>query len=188
MTSTEWNVQWKRLDQFSLPPDAKRSTVGLEWFSQLRHYHVDAVERGISELIGAARDGFMPGLGTLKELIQSRIDKYERAHGNCRTCHGATMIESWPLMWEGRLYEMYTRCPDCGVPAPEMKKPHPSAATKTEYEEWKALRYARDTMPDWAKAKPWKSEAARLKHKAEMREGFERLRIKLFGHHEGDAA
>lgn len=35
-------------------------------------------------------------------------------------------------------------------------------------------------MPDFAHAKPWKP-GAREAHKAEMREVFERLRLKLFG-------
>jgi len=189
MTAAEWETQWKRLDQFRVGGDADRTEVSAEWFAQLKHYHVDAVEHGITQLIGSAKDTFLPGLGLLKELIQTRIDRYERAHHGCQTCHGSTWIESWPVVSNGQLYEMFARCPDCGVPAPEMKKPHPNArpATKTEYEEWKAGRYLRDTMPDWAKAKPWKSEAARLNHKAEMREAFEKLRIKLFGSGE-DAA
>jgi hypothetical protein len=182
MTSGEWKVQWRRLDQFHVSAEANRGDVSAEWFKQLQHYHVDAVERGITELIGQTKDSFLPGLGALKELIQARLDKYSRAHGQCGTCDGATWIEAWPVIFDGRLYEMLARCPDCGIPAPEMKKPHPSSrpATKLEYDEWKAGRYARDTMPEWAKAKPWKV-GAQEKHKAEMREMFERLRVKLFG-------
>lgn len=182
MVAAEWTKQWKRLDQFTLPSDANRAKVGLEWFTQLKHFHIDAIDRGITEVIGQSKDNFMPGLGVLKELIQSRIDKYERVRGKCNTCHGSTWIEAWPVMWDGKLYEMFSRCPDCGVPAPEMKKPHPNArpATKIEYEEWKAGRYARDTMPEFAKAKPWKP-GAREAHVAEMREMFDRLRVKLFG-------
>lgn len=183
MTRDEWKMQWKRLDQFHVTGDANRSDVSTEWFKQLQHHHVDAVEHGVTRLIGSARDTFLPGLGLLKGFIQERIDKYERTGGRCATCHGSTWIEAWPVVWEGRLYEMLARCPDCGVPAPEMKKPHSTArpATKLEYEEWKAGRFSRDTMPEWAKAKPWKSEQARIEHKAAMREAFEKLRIKLFG-------
>lgn len=189
MTQAEWKVQWHRLDQFSLRQDADRAKVSAEWFTQLQHHHVDAVDHGITRLIGSATDTFLPGLGLLKGFIRERIDKHERTHGKCQTCHGATWVEAWPVVYEGRLYEMHARCPDCGIPAPEMKKPHHNArpATKLEYEEWKAGRYSRDTMPEWAKAKPWKSEQARLEHKAQMREAFERLRIKLFGKDE-DAA
>lgn len=188
MTSAEWKNQWKRLRQFRVNPDVTPDDVSAEWFQQLQHYHVDAVERGITELIGHQKDTFLPGVGALKELITNRINKYDHHHGGCETCHGSIWIEAWPVMFDGRLYEMFARCPDCGVPAPEMKKPHPSSrpATKTEYEEWKAGRYARDTMPDFATAKPWKP-GQREAHKAEMRELFDRLRVKLFGHLE-DAA
>lgn len=182
MTTIEWGVQWRRLDQFRVGGEADRAQVSAEWFAQLRHHHIDAVEHGITRLIGSATDTFLPGLGLLKGFIQERIDRYERTSGKCATCHGATWIEAWPVVFDGHLYEMHSRCPDCGVPAPEMKKPHGSRpATKLEYDEWKAGRYSRDTMPEFAKAKPWKSEQARIEHKAKMREAFERLRIKLFG-------
>lgn len=189
MTPHEWKAEWKRLDHFRISAEADRGELETEWFTQLRHYHVDAVNHGITLLIGHAEDNFLPGLGKLKGFIQQKIDRYERTHGKCSTCHGATWIDAWPMVWDGRLYEMFARCPDCGIPAPEMKTPHPSArpATKVEYEEWKAGRYLRDAMPEWAKAKPWKSEAARIEHKRTMREAFERLRIKLFGSSE-DAA
>ena len=183
MSLTEWGVQWKRLDQFRVGGDADRAQVSAEWFAQLRHHHVDAVDHGITRLIGSATDTFLPGLGLLKGFIQERIDKYERTGGKCATCHGATWVEAWPVVWCGHLYEMHSRCPDCGIPAPEMKKPHTNArpATKLEYDEWQAGRYARNQMPPGLEAKPWKSEQARLDHKAKMRENFERLRIKLFG-------
>jgi hypothetical protein len=182
MTSAEWKTQWKRLRQFRINPDATADEVSLEWFQQLQHYHVDAVERGITELIGQQKDTFLPGVGALRELITNRINKYDQHRGGCQTCHGATWIDAWPVMWEGRLYEMFARCPDCGIPAPEMKRPHPSArpATKTEYEEWKAGRYARNIMPPGLEAKPMKP-GKREQFMAERREFFDQLRIKLFG-------
>jgi len=191
MNAADFDTQFDRLTgHFHLPVDAKRETVAIDWFKAVEHYHADALERAVTELIRSAQDRYWPALGKLLTAIQSRFDKYERTSGKCGTCHGNTWIEAWPLVYDGRLYEMHSRCPDCGIPAPEMKKPNPHArpATKTEYEEWKALRFSRDTMPEWAKAKPWKSEAARLNHRAEMRAQFERLGRKLFPHMYGNDA
>lgn len=177
MTISEWRQQWARLAQFHVPVGGNRERVGAEWFAQLKRYHVEAVERGITELIGNAQDNFLPGLGVLRGLIQSRIDKYERVRVSCPTCHGSGWIEAWPVIFGEGLYESFTRCPDCGIPAPQIKKSHYGSrpATKLEYEEWKAGRYLRDTMPDWAKAKPWRP-GAREAHIAEISMLSERLR------------
>jgi hypothetical protein len=190
MTPAEFDVQFNRLTaHFHLPADASRETLVLDWLKAVEHFHVEALERAVTELIRTEQDRFWPALGKLLALIHSRMGRYDRTHGRCQTCHGATWLEAWPVVWDGRLYEMFARCPDCGVPAPEMKKPHPGAraATKEEYANWRSGEFARDTMPEWAKAKPWKSEAARMEHTAAMRDTFERLRIKLFGSGE-DAA
>lgn len=184
MTPAQFDDQFNRLTaHFHLPVDASRETLALDWLKAVEHYHVDALERAVTELIRTEQDRFWPALGKLLTLIKARIGRYDKTHGKCATCHGNTWIEAWPVVWDGRLYEMYTRCPDCGIPAPQMKTPHPSArpATKDEYENWRHGEAMRDTMPEFAKAKPWKSEAARLEHKAAMREMFDRLRLKLFG-------
>lgn len=184
MNAAEFDTQFNRLTtHFHLPVDSSRETIGMDWFKAVEHYHVDAFDRAVTELIRKEQDRFWPALGKVLGLIQSRMGKYDRTHGKCATCHGATWVEAWPVIWCGNLYEMYSRCPDCGVPAPEMKKPHPSArpATKNEYEDWKAGHFARNSMPPGLEAKPWKSEEARLAHKAAMREMFEKLRIRLFG-------
>lgn len=184
MNPADFDTQFNRLTaHFHLPMDASRETLALDWLKAVEHYHVDALERAVTELIRTEQDRYWPALGKLLTLIQARFDRYSRSHGRCGTCHGSTWVEAWPVVWDGRMYEMFSRCPDCGIPAPEMKKPHPGArpATKNEYEDWKAGHFARDTMPEFAKAKPWKSEAALIEHKAAMREMFDRLRMKLFG-------
>ena len=189
MTSAEFDRQFARLaSHFLLPMDESRDTIAADWMKALAHYHVDALDHAVTEMIRTAQDRYWPPLGKVLGLITSRLGRYDRTHGKCETCHGSTWIEAWPVVWDGKLYEMHARCPDCGVPAPEMKKPHPGArpATKLEYEEWKSGRYARDTMPEFAKAKPWKP-GAKEAHTAEMREFFDQLRVKLFGA-KGDAA
>lgn len=138
MTSSEWHGQWKRLNQFQVPQHANRDAMSAEWFAQLKHHHVDAVEHGITQLIGAAQDTFMPGLGVLKDFINARLSRYERTHGECGKCNGATWVESWPWWSNGRVYVGFDRCTDCGVPAPEYKAPEGRRMlTAAEYQQWK---------------------------------------------------
>jgi len=187
MTAQTFEVQWKRLKaQFRLDPERDAAVVQREWFSAVQHYHEDALEAGVTAVIRDAKDTFWPPLGVLLERIQSRFDRYDRHKQGCQTCDGSTWIEAWPVIWDHKLYEMMARCPDCGVPAPPMKKPHPRArpATKAEYDDWKERKAMRDTMPVWAKAKkPYNPEkvAERL---LEMRELFDRLRMKIFAQRE----
>lgn len=154
MTLPEWKVQWKRLDPFRVGGDADRDQVSAEWFAQLKHFHVDAVEYGVTKLIGSAQDTFLPGLGLLKDYIQERMGRYDRTPGKCATCHGTTWIESAPWKANGIIYEGLRRCPDCGVPEPqghEQKVTH--RVSDLELHEYRHGRYGRDLMPDGAKAK-----------------------------------
>lgn len=138
MTAAEWKVQWKRLDQFHVSADANRADVSAEWFRQLQHWHVDAIDHGITKLIGTAKDTFLPGLGLLKGFIQERVDRHDRTRDKCPTCQGTTWIEAAPWKSNSRIYTGFQRCPDCGVPAPEYKPVgHREELTAVEYQAWR---------------------------------------------------
>lgn len=179
MTSTEWESQWARLDQFRVKDESRRDAMGAEWFAQLRHHHVDAVDHGITRLIGHAEDTFLPGLGLLKDFVQQRIDRYERTPGKCATCHGRTWIDAPAWKSNGIIYEGLQRCPDCGVPAPQTHdRPMVQPVSLVELTEYHAGRYGRELMPPGLEGKP--------RHEGdpfEMKAAMERLRIKLFGVH-----
>lgn len=121
MNAADWDGQFNRIGMhFRLPADADRERVSLDWYHALEHYHVDAVERGITELVKDAEDTYWPALGKLVALIRGRIAGMEKFGGKCQTCHGSTWIEDWPHKTpEGMVYEYMQRCPDCGVPAPQ---------------------------------------------------------------------
>ena len=178
MTAAEWDTQWKRLDQFRVGGEADRNEVSSEWFAQLRHWHIDAVDHGITRLIGSAKDTFLPGLGLLKEFIQERIDRYQRTDGKCATCHGSTWIDSAPFKANGMIYEgVCIRCPDCGIPAPQYVEPsNRQPLTSREYAEWRMGDAPRQYMPPGLEGKP-----VREGEVTEMKAAMERLRIKLFG-------
>lgn len=182
MTAAEWDRQWRRLEQYRVSGDAEREQVSAEWFVQLRHWHIDAVEHGITQLIGSTKDTFLPGLGLLKDFIQSRIGKYDRSHGKCATCNGSTWIDLPPFKSNGFVYaSTVTRCPDCGVPAPKMdERSRREPLTDLQAHEYAAGRYGREQMPAGCEGKPW-SEGAREAHKAAMLKAFDHLRRRLFG-------
>lgn len=188
MTSAEWEIQWKRLDQFRVGGDANRNQVSAEWFAQLKHFHVDAVDHGITQLIGSAQDTFLPGLGLLKDFIHAKLGRYDKTPGKCETCHGNTWIDVAPFKSNGMIYEnTVMRCPDCGVPAPPYTEPgRRESLTSREHAEWRMGDAPRDYMPPGLEAKPW-APGQREAHKAEVMAAFEKLRIKLFGKGE-DAA
>lgn len=182
MTAKEWNTQWHRLDHFHVSGDRDRHELEIEWFAQLKHWHMDAVEFGVTQLIGSAKDNFLPGLGLLKDYIQSRIGRYDRTHGKCATCHGSTWIDVGPYKVGEIVYSSAViRCPDCGVPAPQVEA-HTRRQPLSDLgaHEYQAGRYGRDQMPDGLKGKPWEP-GAKDAHKTAMREAFDKLRIKLFG-------
>lgn len=178
MTSAEWDTQWKRLDQFRVGGDADRADVSAEWFTQLRHFHVDAVEHGITQLIGTAHDTFLPALGLLKDFIRARIDRYERAAGKCATCHGSTWIDSAPFKSNGMIYEnIVVRCPDCGIPAPQYTtSSNRQPLTSREYAEWRMGDAPKNYMPPGLEGKPRREGEV-----TEIKAAMERLRVKLFG-------
>lgn len=178
MTLIEWKAQWKRLDQFRVNGDASREQVSAEWFAQLKHLHVDAVDHGITQLIGNAKDTFLPGLGLLKDFIQTRFDKYQRTDGKCATCHGSTWIESAPFKSNGMIYSsVCIRCPDCGIPAPSYSEPNQrKGLTSREFAEWRMNDHPRQYMPEAQQSKPRPEGEV-----TEMKAAMERLRIQLFG-------
>ena len=182
MTFQEWQPQWARLAHFHISADQDRSRLEAEWFAQLRHLHVDAVDAGITLLIGHAKDNFLPGLGLLKDYIGQRMRRYDRQPGTCDTCGGSGWLEApafrvGPLVYSNNM----SRCQDCGIPAPKVeihKRREP--LSDLERHEYAAGRYGRDQMPDGLKAKPWHPEA-RAQHTSAMRTMFDALKVKLFG-------
>lgn len=189
MTVAEFDGQFNRLtEHFHLPTDSSRETIGIDWFKAVEHYHVDALERGVTELIRTAQDRFWPPLGRLTNAIRARLAGMDRQPGKCHTCHGSGWIDSAPFKANGMVYSnVCQRCPDCGIPAPAYTEPHRrEALTSREFAEWRMGDSPRDYMPDGCKAKPWNPEA-HAAHVASMRAVFASLRLKLFGHGE-DAA
>jgi hypothetical protein len=180
MKPADFDAQFNRLTaHFHLPVDASRETIAMDWLKALEHFHEDALEHGVTVLIKSAQDRFWPPLGKLLTLVQSRIDRYDRQPGKCATCAGSTWIESWPMKTrDGHVYEYLQRCPDCGIPAPEMKQ---SAfmvpLTKEEFERYRAGQWEHPAMPRGLEAKP-----GRDGEKTEMKAAMEALRVKLFGH------
>lgn len=179
MTLPEFDVQFNRLaGHFHMPTDASRETLAVDWFKAVEHYHVDALDRAVTELIRTAEDRFWPALGKVLKLIQSRFDKYERTSGKCQTCHGSSWIDSAPYKSNGMIYEgVCVRCPDCGIPAPDYKQPNGrTALTSREFAEWRLNDHPKQYMPAGLEAKPFK--AGELE---DMRAAMNRLHIKLFG-------
>jgi hypothetical protein len=187
MTREEWKSQWKRLDQFRVGGEADRAQVGAEWFAQLAHYHVDAVDHGITQLIGSAKDTFLPGLGLLKDFIQQRIGRYDKFNGKCESCHGSGWVDAPIFRSNGLIYSnAVQRCTSCGIPAPKVEdRGRREPVNDLQTAEYLAMRFGRDQMPVGCEAKPSKPGQA-----APLAEAMERLRIKLFGrdHAKGDAA
>lgn len=180
MNAADFDVQFNRITgHFHLPVDASKETIAVDWFKALQHYHLDALEHGVTVLIRTSQDRFWPALGKLLTLVQSRIDRYDRQPGKCGTCGGSTWIESWPMKThDGRVYEYLQRCPDCGVPAPEVKpKAFLTLLSKHEYERFKSGQWAHPPLPEGLQAKPRPEGEV-----TEIKAGMERLRIKLFGH------
>lgn len=181
MTAAEWKAQWKRLEHLRSSGDADRGELEAEWFSQLRHYHVEAVEYGITKLIGHTKDTFLPGLGLLKDFIQQKFDRYQRTDGKCPTCHGSSWVSAPAFKSNGIIYaNVVQRCPDCGIPSPQVDdRGHRQRLTDLELHEYQAGRYGRNIQPEGLEAKPLSAEAAEA-HRASMRASLEQLRRKLF--------
>ena len=156
MNPAEFDDQFNRLTgHFHLPTDANREMVAMDWLKAVEHYHVDALDHAVTQLIRQATDRFWPPLGKLLEIIRGRMAGMEKTRDKCATCHGSTWVDVWPYQVNGIVYTGVQRCPDCGVPAPEMGKPNPyrKPLTKAEYQNYLAGTFGRDAMPDNAKAK-----------------------------------
>lgn len=177
MTYAEWEVQWRRLDQFRVGGDADRSEVSAEWFAQLKHWHVDAVDHGITQLIGSAKDTFLPGLGLLKDYIQARIDRYDRT-GKCDVCGGSGWVDGVPFLSNGLVYaNAVTRCTACGIPAPKVESSaRREPLTDLQRHEYDAGRYGREQMPDGLQAKHPDQPG-----NPDLKAAFDQLKEKLFG-------
>ena len=178
MNAFEWDGQFDRLmTQFRLPADVDADKVRMEMFSALQHWHLDAVERGITDVIRNAKETFFPPIGIVREAIQTRLAGMDLTKDKCKTCNGSTWIEAWPAMCWGLVYEMFQRCPDCGRGAPETKKPQNlRPLTSAERDDWQEKRAFRDTMPDWAR--PRKTDEPTN----DIKEFMASLRERLFGH------
>lgn len=181
MTPFEFDGQLARLKtHFHLSGDVDSDKLGTDWYDALKHHHVDAVERGVTDVIRNAKDTYFPPLGIVIEAIRARLAGMDREHGKCATCHGSGWIDSWPVMSWGLVYEMLQRCPDCGIPAPDIKKPHNARPlTRAQYDDYQEKRANRDTMPDWAKPRKERDP----NEVNEIREFMSALREKLFPQH-----
>ena len=180
MNAFEWDDQFNRLkNHFHPGSDVDVDALGFEFFEALKHWHIDAVQRGITDVIRNAKESYFPPIGVIREIIQARLSGMERTKNDCATCEGSGWIESWPEMSSGIVYERHARCPDCGIPAPEVKRTHKSRPlTRAEHDDWREGRAYRDTMPDWAKPKKERDP----NETNEIREFMSNLRDKLFGH------
>jgi hypothetical protein len=177
MTSVEFERQFTRLTgHFHLPADDSRDTISVDWFKAVEHYHVEALDHAVTELIRTAQDRFWPPLGKILSTIQSRLGRYDRTFGKCNTCNGSSWIEAPSYKANGQVYAALRRCPDCGIPAPELEQHRTEPLSTVEQHEYQAGRYMRSQMPPGLEAKP-KPEG----EKTEMKIAMERLRIQLFG-------
>lgn len=142
MNSAEFDRQFSRLAvHFHLPTDESRDTLQADWFAALQHYHVDALERGVTDLIRTHPDTFWPPLSKLLGAIKNKLAGMERTRATCDTCQGSSWIDAWPMKEPGTnaVYEFMQRCSECGVPSPVVKeRKHLVALTAAEYQQWKA--------------------------------------------------
>jgi len=177
MTLPEFTTQFERiLRQFRPAADADTSALMSEWFDAFRHLHVDAFEVATTRLIREATDTYWPAIGTMREIVQSRMDRYERHSGKCDTCHGSTWVDGWPVWSNGRVYRTTSRCPSCGVPVPQIpEQKHLRNLSAAEVKAWEAGQMAEAPLPDWGRAK--KDTGAN----PELRELCAALAVKLFG-------
>jgi transcription elongation factor Elf1 len=154
MTLHEFDQPFDRLlKHFRLPPGVDKADVMSEWFDAFKHLHVDAFDAGVTLLIRRATETWWPAMGAAREVIQSRLDRYDRT-GHCPTCHGGTWVQGWPVWSSGRVYATMTRCADCGVPAPSVpESKHTRPLTRAEEARWRAGQLPAPELPPWALAK-----------------------------------
>ncbi len=154
MTVAEWGSQWTRLNQFNTRGDVDRDQLSGEWFAQLKHFHVDAVDHGITQLIGHAKDNFLPGLGLLKDFIQARLGRYDKTPGKCGSCGGSGWVDASPFKSNGLVYaNTVARCQVCGIPAPQIEPSRREPLTELQQHEYLAGRYGRSQMPPGLEAR-----------------------------------
>jgi hypothetical protein len=88
-------------------------------------------------------------------------------------------VEAWPMRSrEGHVYEFMSRCPDCGVPAPQggTSTFGLTALSKSEYHQYQTGDWVHPPMPDGLGARPRPNGDPAL-----MQDAMSRLRLKLFG-------
>lgn len=139
MTGAEFEKQFSRLlDHFHFPAESDRGQVTLDWFKAVEHYHVDALDRGVTEVIRTKEDRFWPPLKTVLDAIKGRMAGMQSVRSKCETCHGSTWVEGWPWWSNGMVYTGMQRCLDCGVPVPQIEVNHHRVPlTRSEYQMWK---------------------------------------------------
>ena len=149
MNAAEFDRQFSRLtDHFHLPTDRSRETIAVDWFAAVQHYHVDALERGVTDLIRTHEETFWPPLSKLLGAIRAKLAGYDKTRDECPTCNGATWIETAPWKSNGRIYTGFQRCPDCGVPAPNYKpEGQRHELTASEYQAWRDGTFQEPAMP-----------------------------------------
>jgi hypothetical protein len=149
MTPADFDDQFNRLtNHFRMSADTDRHLVALEWLKAVEHYHIDALDHAVTELIRHSTDTFWPPLGKLLEIIRNRIAGLERVSNKCQTCNGSTWVEAWPWQVNGLVYTGMSRCPDCGVPAPQdiKQSSHRVPLTKVQYQQYLAGEYGRNVI------------------------------------------
>jgi hypothetical protein len=179
MNAADFDTQFNRLTgHFHLPTDASREMLALDWLKAMEHYHVDALDRAVTELIRTEEERYWPALGKVIGIIKHRIDKYDRAPGKCATCHGSSWIDSQPFKSNGMIYgNVLMRCPDCGIPAPQYSEPGGrKPLTAQEYRDWTNGDSNRQYMPEGLQGKPRPESET-----SEIKEAMARLRVQLFG-------
>ncbi len=143
MTTHEFVPQFERMERAFRPVDTDvRASVFADWFGQLQHYAIEAVEHGISDVIASKRDTFWPAIGEVRGRIQDRLRGLPKTPGKCDTCHGSGWVEAGPVKANGGLiYETVRRCSDCGIPAPQQTtQAHQEPLSGTEYQAYLAAR------------------------------------------------
>ena len=126
---------------FRAPTSQPFEAVFEEWFGALESYASEDVAAGITLLVRQQANTYWPAIGELRTAIASATAGREKP--KCPTCHGSTWVDAPPYRANGgRLYEGVTRCPDCGVPppnVPHLARQH-SAVTAAEVREWAERR------------------------------------------------
>jgi hypothetical protein len=175
MNAADFDTQFQRLTtHFHLPADASRETVAVDWYHAVEHYHVDALERGITHLIRTQADRFWPPLSALLEAIRAKLA------GLPQTERPAQWTDVEPFKSNGLIYgNVCVRPPESGIPAPVYEAT--KYRTELTYQEAAAYRQGEraNQMPPGLEAK----HPGRPVNQ-DLRKWAEQLRVTLFGHSE----